>query len=169
MYYHPDGKPILDDDLLPATIKWAMLMEENRSVGHARTIYGERLSTVWLGLDQSFMSGPPLIFETMLFAPDPEAIIPCALPALSRAIRGEQPEYGDEALIAEAEAHAAYVKKNFPHDQLQLRYATRSEAEDSHDRLKLQCLIPPRWRHFVFWTIGRDSTWANYDDEEDEW
>jgi hypothetical protein len=28
------------------------------------------VSTVWLGLDHSFMEGPPLIFETMVFATD---------------------------------------------------------------------------------------------------
>lgn len=28
------------------------------------------VSTVWLGLDHSFGSGPPLIFETMVFAGD---------------------------------------------------------------------------------------------------
>ena len=143
MYYYPDGSPILDDALLPATIKWAMLMEKNRTVSNTRTLYGERLSTVWLGLDHSFMeTGPPLIFETMLFASDKEKI----------------------------EGEDEYIKKHFPHDQLQLRYSTKSEAEDSHKKLKLQCLIPPRWRHFLLWTIGRDRTWAHYnDDDEGEW
>src|SRR6266480_3669208 len=28
---------------------------------------GKWISTVWLGLDYSFMNGPPLIFETMVF------------------------------------------------------------------------------------------------------
>jgi hypothetical protein len=32
---------------------------------------GVEVSTVWLGLDHRFGAGPPLIFETMIFAPDP--------------------------------------------------------------------------------------------------
>lgn len=165
MYYHPDGLPIVDDELLPATLKWAMLMEQNRHVGSTKTIYGELLSTVWLGLDHNFSnSGPPIIFETMLFAPDPDDIRRRSATVLLARMKGEPAD------TSESERFEAHVKKNFPHDQLQLRYATRTEAEDEHEKLKLQCLIPPRWRHFLLWTIGRDRTWAHYDDEDDdEW
>jgi hypothetical protein len=39
-------------------------------VATTTTPYGERLSTVFLGLDHSFLfQGPPILFETMLFAP----------------------------------------------------------------------------------------------------
>jgi hypothetical protein len=169
IYYDPDGLPIFDDDQQPATLKWATLFEQNRTIGNTRTLYGEMLSTVWLGLDHNYgVSGPPLIFETMLFAPKGEDIQQAVLMARYRAIKGEEPEPDDAALIARAEAQVAYTKKHYPHDQLQLRYATRSEAEDSHDKLKLQCLIPPRWRHFLLWTVGRDIDWQFYDDEDGE-
>ena len=157
--YFPDGKPILDDELLPAWNKWVLIFENTnqRIIGKTRTLYGERLSTVWLGLDQRFgSSGPPLIFETMLFAPDPNRV-------RRRTVMME-----NEAAAAEYERFSAYIKRNFPHDQLQLRYATRREAEDSHDKLKLQCLIPPRWRHFLLWTVARDEDWRFYDDADNE-
>lgn len=166
MYYYPDGKPILDDELLPAALKWAMLLGEKRHVANTRTLYGERLSTVWLGLDHQFgisPTAPPIIFETMLFAPDPDRIRRRSLSGLFRAMKGEPAD------TSESEAFEAHIKKHFPHDQLQLRYSTKTEAEESHEKLKLQCLIPPRWRHFLLWTIGRDRTWAHYGDEDYEW
>jgi len=38
-------------------------------VKQERLWHGAWLSTVWLGLDRRYGDGPPLIFETMLFAP----------------------------------------------------------------------------------------------------
>jgi len=38
-------------------------------VKQERLWYGAWLSTVWLGLDHRYGEGPPLIFESMLFAP----------------------------------------------------------------------------------------------------
>ena len=166
--YYPDGSPILDDELLPAFMKWAMLFEQrdgDRIVGQTKTLYGEKLSTVWLGLDHNFFStGPPLIYETMLFAPDRDNVRRRTISALADAARGGEP---DPEAEAEHKRFEAYIDKHYPHDQLQLRYATRREAQDSHERLKLQCLIPPRWRHFLLWTIGRITTWKHYDDEEE--
>jgi len=70
-HYHRDGTPIIDNELLPAFMQWGLLFEtENRIVGSTKTLYGERLSTVFLGLDHAWGGGPPLIFETMLFAPE---------------------------------------------------------------------------------------------------
>lgn len=55
------------DDL----IEWAEWMQRSASNDHRRValtrIYGARVSTVFLGLNQQFMNGPPLIFETMIF------------------------------------------------------------------------------------------------------
>lgn len=34
------------------------------------TVGNSRVSTVWLGLDHSWEAGPPLIYETMIFAND---------------------------------------------------------------------------------------------------
>ena len=152
-YYHRDGKPILSDELMPDFMKWAMLFEHsNRTVKQNRTLYGERLSTVYLGMDHSFFDGPPLIFETMLFAPRD---------------REEQREYlrsfANQEMTPEKKAAyekmEAYIDEHYPHDQLQLRYTWEDDARERHLTLWLQCLIPPRWRRFLFYTIGRDEAW----------
>jgi hypothetical protein len=56
----------------PSLRKWARWFEEfgNRRV--AETQVGDRrVSTIFLGLDHHFLnSGPPLLFETMVFSPD---------------------------------------------------------------------------------------------------
>ena len=62
--YILDGKtPVLCDDLLT----WAKWFETaNRHV--AKTEIGDvRISTVFLGLDHSWVGGPPLLFETLVF------------------------------------------------------------------------------------------------------
>jgi len=163
--YYPDGKPILTDELMPATLKWAILFEESaaRIVGRSKTLYGERLSTVWLGIDHNFSRiGPPLIFETMLFAP-----------ADREAQRQYLRDYANGEMTPEKEAAhdamKAELDRKYPHDQLQLRYATRHEAEDKHELLKLQCLIPPRWRRFLLGRVYGDPTWLDYDDDTDWW
>lgn len=163
--YYPDGKPILSDELLPATLKWALLYEQrdsDRIVGQTRTLYGEKLSTVWLGIDHSFGAGPPLIFETMLFAPkdDKGAKLAYVLAVARKTVTLDEEAAYDH--------RRAYLAKHYPHDQLQLRYATRAQAEDSHERLTLQCLIPPRWRHFLLGRLCGDRTWLHYDDEDSE-
>lgn len=66
---------VLDEQNRPVECRdltaWARWFEQtdNRRVAED---YGDgwRLSTVFLGLDHSFMSGPPLLFETMLFRND---------------------------------------------------------------------------------------------------
>jgi hypothetical protein len=167
-HYYRDGKPILDDDYVPAFFKWAMLFENQKykTVRQSVTLYGEKLSTVWLGIDHSFRPEPhtPIIFETMLFRPDPLGDRHRRLDEL----RGvSEPYYlQQERLAREAKAEKAY-----PHDQLQLRYATEREAEDTHERLVRQCLVPPRLRSFVLGTVGGLNHWKldnNYD-EEDLW
>jgi len=49
--------------------RWAELFEDfdGRVVGDTE-VGAYRVSTVWLGLDHSFGHGPPLIFESMVFA-----------------------------------------------------------------------------------------------------
>jgi len=58
-----DGEPVVERDLMT----WARWFERaNRRV--AETFVGKaRVSSVFLGIDHSFGSGPPLIFETMIF------------------------------------------------------------------------------------------------------
>lgn len=61
-YYDRDGKPMSD------TLAWARLSENRDYKVVKQTTIGRLfVSTVWLGLDHSFGSGPPLIFETMVF------------------------------------------------------------------------------------------------------
>jgi hypothetical protein len=164
--FYPDGSPILSDELLSAELKWATLFEDAKAriVGQTKTLYGERLSTVWLGLNHNFFGGgPPLIYETMLFAPDKNSIRRRSVGDLLRAMKGEEVD------TSEYDEYKAYIDKNYPNDQLQLRYATREQAAESHRKLKLQCLIPPRWRHAILGRFWGDPTWLHYDEEIDEW
>ena len=149
-YYHRDGTPItVDPELgISEVLQWAMYFEhDKREVRQSFTPYGERLSTVFLGLDHNWGNGLPLIFETMLFAPDPQKIR-----------RSYVTKMDDESRAAWERFEAA-VKKHFPHDQLQLRYSNEQEAIESHIKLRLQCLIPPRWRRLLCYEIGGDETW----------
>lgn len=63
MYYDKTGKPL-------TLWEWVALIEDYhyKVVGYAEFPNGAYVSTVWLGLDQSFgMGGPPLVFESMVF------------------------------------------------------------------------------------------------------
>jgi hypothetical protein len=70
MYYDRQGFPIPSDGRFPVVIMWATQMEAEatKRVALDELPDGSELSTVWLGLDHGMM-GPPLIFETMRFAP----------------------------------------------------------------------------------------------------
>jgi hypothetical protein len=65
-YYDPDGNPL-------PFMEWAILFElrhldDDDSWWRRSTTIGDvEVSTVWLGLDHSFGSGPPLFWETMIF------------------------------------------------------------------------------------------------------
>ena len=157
-YYRRDGSIIVDTPEKSATIQWAEMFENSkgRLVAVDKTIYGERLSTVFLGLDHNFSmirGHTPILFETMLFAPRSEE---------ERKARREQIASTDLLNMSKWKEsdEEKRIKKNYPHDNLQLRYATEREAKDRHEELKLQCLIPPRWRRFLLYTIGEDETWA---------
>jgi hypothetical protein len=59
VYYNRKGEPIPLEE-------WATGFEGDRII--SQDIVGEHfVSTVFLGLDHRFGSGPPLIFETMIF------------------------------------------------------------------------------------------------------
>ena len=63
-YILEDGKPVAIDDVL----KWGAWFEEDDNRRVAEDEVGEaRISTVFLGLDHSFGSGPPVLWETMIF------------------------------------------------------------------------------------------------------
>jgi hypothetical protein len=157
MYYNRDGTPIVGPD---ATLQWARMFEDSkgRIVGRNITLYGEKLSTVFLGVDHSFMSaGPPILFETMLFAPVSDELKKAQRERLHKIAEARKLHIEADDLELPEEKR---IEKKYPHDQLQLRYATDKQAAAGHARLKLQCLIPPRWRRFLLHTIGGDATWA---------
>lgn len=62
-YYDKQGKVITD------LLEWARLFEDKNYQVVSR-YKDERviISTVWLGIDHNWGNGPPLIFETMVFA-----------------------------------------------------------------------------------------------------
>ena len=68
MHYDRKGRPM---DLMD----WAQHVEDREYATVAQHwIRGWMVSTVWLGLNHNFLgSGPPLIFETMVFPPGDEA------------------------------------------------------------------------------------------------
>jgi len=67
-YYDRQGFPIPADGDVPACIVWARRFEgEGNSVAWDELPDGSHLSTVWLGIDHSFLMGPPQLFETMRF------------------------------------------------------------------------------------------------------
>ena len=60
------GSPIPESD----TLKWGEWMQNHwadRRVAEDKTPRGARVSTVFLGLDQSWDGPPPLLYETMVF------------------------------------------------------------------------------------------------------
>jgi hypothetical protein len=160
-YYHRDGTPIVSNELMPDFMQWALMFEQgkDRIVGKTKTLYGELLSTVYLGLDHrfGFDLGPPLIFETMLFAPARDSD-----KNKLRSLRSELTEDEREQI----ERDEAYTAKHYPHDQFMLRHSTERQAQDAHEQLKLHCLVPPRWRHFLLGTIGGHAMWKHYEEEE---
>lgn len=66
MYYSRDGEPMTLEEWSATYPETQEEFEATKRV--AKTTVGDwEVSTVWLGLDHSFMEGPPLIFETMIF------------------------------------------------------------------------------------------------------
>lgn len=100
LYYDRQGQPI-------TLHEWAAKMNDDAYKRVAITeCAGVMVSTVWLGLDHSFGStGPPVIFETMVFASEnaPEALA---------ASDGEEWRYATEAEAMEG--HRAVVARLFP-------------------------------------------------------
>jgi hypothetical protein len=62
MYYDRDGQPM-------EMMDWARALEKDRTVEKTSMWFGlVHVSTVWLGLNHSYLPGqPPLIFETLVF------------------------------------------------------------------------------------------------------
>jgi hypothetical protein len=163
-YYRRDGTPIVSSnpDDPSGMLEWAEMFEntKERTVAVTITPYKERLSTVFLGLDHSWsLTGPPILFETMLFAPQSDELRKAKRERLHK-IADNYKRMGEAIEEMETFAEEEYIKTHYPHDQLQERYSTDAQAQSGHRKLKLQCLIPPRWRRFLLYTIGRDALWA---------
>lgn len=67
-HYRRDGTPYPEGDA--GLFEWAKDMKGDRTVEKTTLPSGNRVSTVWLGLDHNYSGGRPLIFETMVFPPD---------------------------------------------------------------------------------------------------
>lgn len=88
MYYDRKGEPISMD-------RWVELsVSEYKRIDSTELPGDVLVSTVWLGLNHSWLGGPPLIFETMVFG---------------GRLHGEMDRYATEA---EAQAgHVVMVKR----------------------------------------------------------
>lgn len=72
LYYRMDGTPYLGPN---PTLAWAKDFQVlDRKVAHTELPGDRFVSTVWLGLDHSWGSGPPLIFESMVFKGDYQSL-----------------------------------------------------------------------------------------------
>jgi hypothetical protein len=84
LYFDKDGSPL-------SSFEFAALFE---STDYRRIAWDEipphgYISTVWLGLDHNFRgSGPPIIFETMVFLHEAESKVQVRYATLEDAIRG---------------------------------------------------------------------------------
>jgi hypothetical protein len=66
LYYALDGKSIVPTDET-GYLTWLMAGKEARMI--AETFIGDvRISTVFLGMDHAWLGGPPVLFESMIFA-----------------------------------------------------------------------------------------------------
>jgi hypothetical protein len=71
LYYDKQGNPIDD------TIEWGNLRSDEEYSRIGSTVEGDYwVSTVWLGIDHSFLGGPPIIFETMVFKGNADSFDP---------------------------------------------------------------------------------------------
>ena len=59
--YDRSGKPMTMDE-------WSGRLKSERRVAETTLPDGKWVSTIWLGLNHQYGDGPPLIFETMVFA-----------------------------------------------------------------------------------------------------
>ncbi len=61
-YYDKYGKPL-------KLLEWAKLLEKPgyKRIDHTKLWWGGFVSTIWLGVNHGWGSGPPLCFETMVF------------------------------------------------------------------------------------------------------
>jgi hypothetical protein len=103
LYYVLDGRKILRAGSL---IKWAIAFEKQRWVASTR-VAGHRVSTVFLGIDHNFSRiGPPILFETMVFAGAAMADW-----SMRRYATYEEAEAGHRDMVAQVRAAVASVAR----------------------------------------------------------
>ena len=68
--YDMEGNPISVEE-------WSRSSAKKRRIAWTELPSGNRVSTVWLGLDHRHGKGPPLIFETMVFQPNSFGDLDC--------------------------------------------------------------------------------------------
>jgi hypothetical protein len=122
MYYDKDGVKI---DLMT----WAKLLEDGdyKIIKQDKLPDGKMVSTVWLGLDQSYADGPILIFETMVFGPKKEKII-----------FGKKHMLGDELDI---DRYSTLREAKIGHERMLIKY-TKNTSLWKRVYRKLQRLLP---------------------------
>ena len=65
-HYILKDKQIIETDLM-SWAEWFETAKKDRIIQQETLANGNRVSTVFLGIDHSFGEGPPLLFETMMF------------------------------------------------------------------------------------------------------
>ena len=108
LYYDRQGQPMKMTDWGPKHAD-----HDYRTVAQ-HWVRGWMVSTVWLGINHNFLSGPPLIFETMIFAP------------------GDATINGEDERVPGPAGDAGMTAADL--DEYQERYPTEAAAQAGHDR-----------------------------------
>jgi hypothetical protein len=104
MYFDVDGRPL-------SMSEWGLMLQERSEenadewrIGHD-VIGAYEVSTVWLGLDHSYLpEAPPLIFETMVFEPEYERLSSERFDYQLRYSTKDEARAGHERVVAEIRA-----------------------------------------------------------------
>lgn len=99
LYWYLDGHtPVATDDVLT----WGKMFDDDqkRRVAYTKLPGGVSVSTVFLGIDHRFRgSGPPILFETMVFGTDDDMT--------ERYTTWDEAQAGHDAIVADLKAAAA--------------------------------------------------------------
>ena len=106
MYYNKEGKKI-------ELMEWAKLLEDfdYKIIKQDNLSDGKRVSTVWLGLDQQFGKGKPLIFETMVFSKKKKTMILGRKLMMGEELNVDRYSTLEEALAGHKKMFKKYNKK----------------------------------------------------------
>lgn len=104
--YRLDGNGIPVEE--PDTIEWARWMDANKDairVRETKLMSGVWISTVFLGTDQSWKGGPPILWETMIFGGPLDEVQERCSGAWADAVR-QHVRAVEDAIAAESNAAA---------------------------------------------------------------